>query len=93
MAVVVTPSLSFGYFAGSEKGQGISPHFLRFRRGRQFGEQVLQAAGVVGGQQKGQIVATPDTPATPTALHPVSGECGNIASMLPSLAWWISPGA
>ena len=79
MAVVVTVSLSFGHLTGTEHGQRILPHFLRLRRGRQIGEQIFQAAGMVGGQQKCQIVTAPDTPTAPSAFHPVSNECVYVA--------------
>ena len=72
MAVVVTVSLSFGHLTGTEHGQRVLPHFLRSRRGGQLGEQVFQTAGVVGSQQKRQIVAAPDAPTAPSAFHPVS---------------------
>ena len=72
MAVVVTPSLSFGHFAGSEHGQGILPHFLRLRRFRQFGKQVFKAAGMIGAQQHGKMIPAADAPTPSAPLHPVS---------------------
>ena len=93
MAVVVTVSLSFGHFAGSEHGQSILPLLLRLRRGGQLGEQVFQTAGVVGRQQKHQIVAAPDTPTAPPPFIWFPTSVNTLLSMLPSLAWWISPGA
>ena len=79
MAVVVTVSLSFGHFAGSEHGQSIRPHFLRLRRAGQFGKQVFKAAGMVSAQQHGKMIPAADAPASSSAFHAIPDQCEYVA--------------